>query len=67
MREREKFQVYFIGKDVRYSYVYVHSDLSYNYKLYLTNPQRREHNTRSGAEVCCVMRVSIKEQKNLLN
>ena len=59
MREREKFQVYFIGKDVRYSYVYVHSDLSYNYKLYLTNPQRREHNTRSGANILHMQRSGI--------
>lgn len=59
MREREKFQVYFIGKDVRYSYVYVHSDLSYNYKLYLTNPQRREHNTRSKANILHMQRSGI--------
>lgn len=63
MIRSEKFRVCITGNGMRYMYVH----LICTYKINLTNPQRREHNTRSKARVCCVMRVSIKEQNNLLN
>lgn len=34
--------------------------------LDLTNPTEREHNTRSGARVCCVMRVSKRTKETYL-
>ena len=55
MIRSEKFRVCITGNGMRYMYV----RLIYNYKINLTNPQRREHNTRSKANILHMQRSGI--------
>ena len=54
MIRSEKFRVCITGNGMRYMYVH----LIYNYKINLTNPQRREHNTREAKRECVLCDAS---------